>query len=292
MNSVLIAEAIRPRSSSPASPSVDAADVRRGLERLDLTDARLKELGLEGSCRRSRSPAPTTRARIGLRPAMGRDDVAAATDWFAPMTKIVRPMLGGCRRRVRQGQPAMAQAYRALQTDRLGAGPASASRAGPGAAAAEGDRDERRGGSGHARGQQHRGGLRPRDPGPKGVTLTVPLGAIVALLGANGAGKTTTLKAVSNLLRAERGEVTRGSILLAGRAVQGLPPSELVARGCVQVMEGRHCFGHLTVEENLLTGAYTRKDGPPPCGRPRAGLWLLPAPAGAVARPGGLPVGW
>jgi branched-chain amino acid transport system ATP-binding protein len=95
----------------------------------------------------------------------------------------------------------------------------------------------------------------------KGVSLAVPRGGIVALLGANGAGKTTTLKAVSNLLRAERGEVTRGSILLDGGEVQALSPNELVRRGCIQVMEGRHCFGHLTVEENLLTGAYTRKDG-------------------------------
>lgn len=95
----------------------------------------------------------------------------------------------------------------------------------------------------------------------KGVSLGVPPGGIVALLGANGAGKTTTLKAISNLLRAERGEVTRGSIRLAGEEVQDLSPADLVARGCIQVMEGRHCFAHLTVEENLLTGAYTRKDG-------------------------------
>jgi branched-chain amino acid transport system ATP-binding protein len=95
----------------------------------------------------------------------------------------------------------------------------------------------------------------------KGVSLAVPEGGIVALLGANGAGKTTTLKAVSSLLRAERGEVTRGSIRLGGEEVQDLSPSELVRRGCVQVMEGRHCFGHLTIEENLLTGAYTRRDG-------------------------------
>ena len=95
----------------------------------------------------------------------------------------------------------------------------------------------------------------------KGVSLTVPEGGIVALLGANGAGKSTTLKAVSNLLRAERGEVTRGTIVLDGREVQSRSPHELVRGGCVQVMEGRHCFGHLTVEENLLTGAYTRRDG-------------------------------
>jgi branched-chain amino acid transport system ATP-binding protein len=95
----------------------------------------------------------------------------------------------------------------------------------------------------------------------KGVSLEVPEGGVVALLGANGAGKTTTLKAISNLLRAERGEVTKGSILLGGENVAKLSPHELVTRGIVQVMEGRHCFEHLTVEENLLTGAYTRKDG-------------------------------
>lgn len=95
----------------------------------------------------------------------------------------------------------------------------------------------------------------------KGVSLTVPKGGIVALLGANGAGKTTTLKAVSNLLSAERGEVTKGTILFDGDEVQALSPNELVRRGCIQVMEGRHCFGHLSIEENLLTGAYTRKEG-------------------------------
>lgn len=95
----------------------------------------------------------------------------------------------------------------------------------------------------------------------KGVSLEVPTGGIVALLGANGAGKTTTLKAISNLLHAERGEVTKGSILFGGEAVQALTPNDLVTRGVIQVMEGRHCFEHLTVEENLLTGAYTRSDG-------------------------------
>jgi len=95
----------------------------------------------------------------------------------------------------------------------------------------------------------------------KGVSLTVPKGGIVALLGANGAGKTTTLKAISNLLRAERGEVTKGSIELEGERVQDMTPNDLVRRGVIQVMEGRHCFEHLTVEENLMTGAYTRKDG-------------------------------
>ncbi len=95
----------------------------------------------------------------------------------------------------------------------------------------------------------------------KGVSLGVPEGGIVALLGANGAGKTTTLKAISNLLHSERGEVTKGSIVFDGEEVQARSPNELVRRGCVQVMEGRHCFGHLTIEENLLTGAFTRRDG-------------------------------
>jgi branched-chain amino acid transport system ATP-binding protein len=95
----------------------------------------------------------------------------------------------------------------------------------------------------------------------KGVSLEVDRGGIVALLGANGAGKTTTLKAISNLLHSERGEVTKGSIVFEGAEVQSLSPNELVRRGCIQVMEGRHCFGHLTIEENLLTGAFTRKDG-------------------------------
>jgi branched-chain amino acid transport system ATP-binding protein len=95
----------------------------------------------------------------------------------------------------------------------------------------------------------------------KGVSLQVQKGRIVALLGANGAGKTTTLKAISNLLRAERGEVTKGAIEFDGRRVDQLTPNELVKMGVCQVMEGRHCFQHLTVEENLLTGAFTRSIG-------------------------------
>ena len=95
----------------------------------------------------------------------------------------------------------------------------------------------------------------------KGVSLEVPEQGIVALLGANGAGKTTTLKAVSNLLRAERGDITKGSIEFQGERIDRRTPAELVQQGVIQVMEGRHCFEHLTVEENLLTGAYTRRDG-------------------------------
>ncbi len=92
----------------------------------------------------------------------------------------------------------------------------------------------------------------------KGVSLSLPEGRIVALLGGNGAGKTTTLRAISNLLKSERGEVTKGSIELRGERIENLTPAELVQRGVVQVMEGRHCFAHLTIEENLMTGAYTR----------------------------------
>jgi branched-chain amino acid transport system ATP-binding protein len=95
----------------------------------------------------------------------------------------------------------------------------------------------------------------------KGVSLAVPNGGVVALLGANGAGKTTTLKAISNLLHSERGEVTKGAIEFYGAEVQSLSPNEVVRRGCIQVMQGRFCFGHLTIEENLLTGAFTRRDG-------------------------------
>jgi branched-chain amino acid transport system ATP-binding protein len=92
----------------------------------------------------------------------------------------------------------------------------------------------------------------------KGVSLQVPKGKIVALLGGNGAGKSTTLKAVSTLLKGERGEVTKGSIEFQGKRIDGLTPNDLVKMGMIQVMEGRHCFAHLSVEENLLTGAYTR----------------------------------
>lgn len=95
----------------------------------------------------------------------------------------------------------------------------------------------------------------------KGVSLSVPKGGITALMGGNGAGKTTTLKAISNLLRSERGEVTKGSIMYNGKDIEGMNPADMVKNGVIQVMEGRHCFEHLTVEENLLTGAYTRRDG-------------------------------
>jgi branched-chain amino acid transport system ATP-binding protein len=95
----------------------------------------------------------------------------------------------------------------------------------------------------------------------KGVSLHVPEGGVVALLGGNGAGKTTTLRAVSNLLAGERGEVTKGSIELRGERIEKLTTADMVERGVIQVMEGRHCFAHLTIEENLLTGGYTRRDG-------------------------------
>jgi branched-chain amino acid transport system ATP-binding protein len=95
----------------------------------------------------------------------------------------------------------------------------------------------------------------------KGVSLSVPKGGITALLGGNGAGKSTTLKAISNLLGSERGDVTKGTVKYRGAEVQNGDPADMVRKGVIQVMEGRHCFEHLTVEENLLTGYYTRKDG-------------------------------
>ncbi len=95
----------------------------------------------------------------------------------------------------------------------------------------------------------------------KGVSLKVPKGSITALLGGNGAGKTTTLKAISNLLQSERGEVTKGMISYNSSRIDQTDPADMVKRGVIQVMEGRHCFEHLTIEENLLTGSYTRTDG-------------------------------
>jgi len=95
----------------------------------------------------------------------------------------------------------------------------------------------------------------------KGVSLSVPKGSITAILGGNGAGKSTTLKAISGLLASERGEITKGTISYRGQNLAGANPADLVKSGVIQVMEGRHCFEHLTVEENLLTGAYTRRDG-------------------------------
>jgi branched-chain amino acid transport system ATP-binding protein len=91
------------------------------------------------------------------------------------------------------------------------------------------------------------------------ITLEVPEGSVVALLGSNGAGKTTTLKTASGLLTAERGQVKRGTVAFRGRTVLSRPPSELAREGLVQVLEGRHCFAHLTVEENLATGAYAQR---------------------------------
>lgn len=108
----------------------------------------------------------------------------------------------------------------------------------------------------------------------KGVSLKVPEDSIVALLGANGAGKTTPLRAISNRLCGKRGEITKGHIQLRDERIEHLPPSDFVKRGVVQVMEGRHCFAHLTVEENLLTGAYTRRLGRADTAAPLAGAGL------------------
>ena len=94
----------------------------------------------------------------------------------------------------------------------------------------------------------------------KGVSLTLPQGAIVALLGGNGAGKTTTLRAISNLLQGERGAVTKGSITLRGERIDNLSPADLVHRGVVQVMEGRRIVADMTCLENLRLGAFTRRD--------------------------------
>ncbi len=126
----------------------------------------------------------------------------------------------------------------------------------------------------------------------RGVSLEVPQRGIVALLGGNGAGKSTTLKSISTLLASERGAVTKGSIEFRGERTDQLTPGDLVGMGMVQVMEGRHCFGHLTVEENLITGAYTRSlTRAAAARRAREGLCLFPAPQGAAVQSGGLHVG-
>jgi ABC-type Fe3+/spermidine/putrescine transport system ATPase subunit len=126
----------------------------------------------------------------------------------------------------------------------------------------------------------------------KGVSLEVPQGRIVALLGANGAGKTTTLKAISNLLRAERGEVTKGTIEFDGKRVDRLTPNDLVRMGVCQVMEGRHCFQHLTVEENLLTGAFTQNGTRAELKRDLDLVYTyFPAPQGAARQPGRVHLG-
>ena len=95
----------------------------------------------------------------------------------------------------------------------------------------------------------------------KGVSLEVPAGGVVALLGPNGAGKTTTLRAITGLLDVHDGKVTKGTLTWRGQDLVGRRPDAIVRGGIAQVMEGRRCFGHLSIEENLLTGAYTRKDG-------------------------------
>ena len=123
----------------------------------------------------------------------------------------------------------------------------------------------------------------------KGVSLSVPAGGIIALLGANGAGKTTTLKAISNLLSAERGEVTKGNIVFEGEEVQALSPNELVRRGCIQVMEGRRCFGHLTrrgepADRRLYAPRWRGRRS----SRSGAGLCLFSAPEGSAHEPGRL----
>lgn len=190
-NLMLIAEAIRTAQKITGKKVVTGEDVRRGFEGLNITEARLKEMGMEGFA------APV---KVSCTDHNGHHKVYVAewhgtkwikgSDWMDPMKDKVRLLL-----------EAAAAEYAKSNT------------------------------------------------------------GIVAILGANGAGKTTTLKAISNLLHSERGEVTKGSIVFEGARIDRLSPNELVKRGCIQVMEGRHCFGHLTIEENPLTGALTRRDG-------------------------------
>ena len=133
------------------------------------------------------------------------------------------------------------------------------------------------------RSRQHRGHLQSRSPGAEGrVARRCRRAGSSRCSAPTAPARRRRLKAISNLLRAERGEVTKGAILFEGERVDRLSPNELVRRGAIQVMEGRHCFGHLTIEENLLTGAFTRRDGRAAVARDlERGLQYFPAPEGA-----------
>ena len=285
-NSMLIAEAIAEAQKITGKKVVTGEDVRRGLENLNIDDARLKAIGLAGFV----GPVKTSCADHNSHSATFVQQWDGAkwvkvSDAIAPDSAKVHAAARRSRQGLRREERRLARAHRAVRqqvTPRALAPPPSPA-SGRGSARSAACLREKR--SEAPDGRESAGNQSMTDPPSatspdrildvlnieviynsvalvlKGVSLSVPKGGIVALLGANGAGKTTTLKAISNLLRAERGEVTKGAILFEGERVDRLSPNDLVRRGAIQVMEGRHCFGHLTIEENLLTGAFTRRDG-------------------------------
>ena len=284
---MLASEAARNAQEIHGTPDITPAMMRDGMEALKIDAARLEELGMTGfgpelevTCANHGGPGRRADDPVGRR---GQDLGAAH--------RLHRLRQGGDRAADRRGRRRLPrrERHRAAGVPGELTSPPPAAR--PGATLQGGDMLDA--------GATETGTLLEVNNIEviynhvilvlKGVSLSVREGGITALLGGNGAGKTTTLKAISNLLRSERGEVTKGRVLYRGEDVGGLSPADLVRRGVIQVMEGRHCFEHLTIEENLLTGAYTRKDGGAAVARrPREGLRLLPAAEGAAAEPGRL----
>ena len=280
INSMLGVEAIRTAQKKFGNKPLTGEQVRWGFENLDLTAERIKELGFEGMLKPIKfTCADHEGARPGPRPAVGRQGSGRSSPTGTrPTRRCSEPM-------VKEASAKYADEKKITPRDcskaeLIASGQMTASNAGGGASRLPPQQPQPEPPNVTdtlAEARARRQGRMPRKPilavnnieviydhvilVLKGVSLDVPTGGIVALLGANGAGKSTTLKAISNLLQAERGEVTKGSIEFKGERVDGLTPNDLVRRGCIQVMEGRHCFGHLTVEENLLTGAFTRRDG-------------------------------
>ena len=264
INAMLGVEAIRTAQEKFGNKPMTGEQVRWGLENLDLTADRIKQLGFEGVLQPIKvSCADHEGARTGRIQTWDGKNWKITSDWYTSDDNVIAPMV----KEAAAKYAAEKKITPGLPGDQLMPVPVEP-------IATRGRRRQRRllrrcrmaavaaAAAPILVGQQHRGRLQPRHPGAQGrVARRCPRASIVALLGANGAGKSTTLKAISNLLHAERGEVTKGSIVFDGDEVHALTPNELVRRGCIQVMEGRHCFAHLTVEENLLTGAYTRRDG-------------------------------
>ena len=306
MNSVLIAEAIRNAQKITGKKDITGEEMRRGLETLNITPARWKEIGLAGFAAPVKVTCADHNGHGGLYAAVGRHQVGQGLR----LDRAHEGQGGAADRQRRRGlcesQCRLAEAHRALRqvvvstAIRRMQSSGIAERLPP---FAGGERSRvpeyviahvrRHADRNRACRQRRKTSSRSTISKSiydhvilvlKGVSLVVPKGGIVALLGANGAGKTTTLKAISNLLHAERGDVTKGSIVFEGDEVQELSPNELVRRGCIQVMEGRQCFAHLTVEENLLTGAFTRRDGRAAIrAGHRTGLFLFPEACRAAA---------
>ena len=302
VNAMLGVEAIRTAQEKFGKKPLTGEQVRWGFENLNLPEARIKELGFEGMLKPIKiTCADHEGARDGRVQQWDGKEWKIISDWYTANQETTEPLVKERVGQVRRGEED--HAARLLQgelsatlvryaTAREAACAASRIRISAGVTLRDRCPDQASAAAAKAETAQPILAVKNIEViydhvilVLKGVSLEVPAGGIVAILGANGAGKSTTLKAISNLVRSERGDVTKGRIEFKGERVDGLTPNDLVRRGCIQVMEGRHCFGHLTVEENLLTGAFTRarrtrRDRR----RPRDGLRLFPAPEGAAQR--------